>query len=244
MTSTPRFWFVGGALLALLLAALGWSMVLSPRMDAVAQTRDEAEQLDLQTERVMLQVRELQQQAKDLPDQIRALERIQRRIPDSVDVPELLRDIQRSARAHDVVVEALTPGEITVFSSTEDTGNEGTSTTSSDDPAATPDATAPAPQPTQTDLGQGKVPQGTGLSYVPISVTAAGDFADLQSFTREIETLQRAYLITGVELARADATDSKADNPLTITLDTRIFVASDRLKELPSDALDQIQGES
>lgn len=245
MTSTPRFWFAGGALIALLLAALGWSMVVGPRMDAVAQTRAEAEELDQQSERVMLQVRQLQQQAKDLPEQIRALERIQRRIPDSVDVPALLRDIQRSARAHRVVVEALTPGKITVFSVTDVTGDGSTSSsTSADEPSAAPDATTPAPQPSETDLGQGTVPQGTGLSYVPISITATGDFGAIRSFTQEIETLQRAYLTTGVELARTDATDSKVDNPLTLTLDTRVFVASDRLKELPSEALDQVKGES
>ncbi len=147
MTSTPRFWIIAGVLASLVLAALGWNFLISPRMEAVAQTRTEAEELNTQTERTMFQVRQLKEQAQDLPAQIRTLKRMQRRIPSSVDVPALLREVQRSAKEEGVVIETLTPGQITVFTTTEqDSSGSSSSSSSSDEPRAAPDST-PAPKP-------------------------------------------------------------------------------------------------
>jgi Tfp pilus assembly protein PilO len=214
----------------------------------------ETEDLDRQTEQTMFQVRQLQEQAKDLPEQIRALERIQRQIPAAVDVPALLRDIQRTARANDVSVETLTPGQITVFTTEQPTsdpqpttGTDGATGTEGSSPdgaeGTTGEGTAPVPTPTPSNLGQGRLPEGVGLSYVPITVTAIGEFGNLKDFTTDVENLQRAYLITGMQLARTDATDVQAKNPLTMSLDSRVFVASDRLRNLPSEALEQMEGQ-
>lgn len=243
MTRTnPRFWLFGGVLAAMLVAALGWTFLVSPRMEAVAETREQAVQLDDQATMITSQAHQLQTQAQTLPEQIQALERIQRKIPSSVDVPALLRDIQRTAKATGVTIETLTPGQITVFVVEEPTP-VATDTSSSDEVQASPDPTAARPQPTPTDLGQGKLPEGVGLSYVPLSIAATGEFSDLQRFTSLIENLQRAFLITGVQLARSSGTDIKGKNPLQLTLDTRVFVTSDRLRNLPDQALQQVGGD-
>ena len=240
MTSTPRFWIIAGVLASLLLAAIGWNFLVSPRVEAVAQTRAETEELNSQTERVMFQVRQLKEQAKDLPEQIRTLKRMQRRIPSSVDVPALLREVQRSAKDEGVVIESLTPGQITVFTATEEPASDSSSSSSSsDDPRAAPDSTpAPKPSPEATDLGQGSLPEGIGLSYVPITITANGDFSSVAAFTDQIEGLQRAYLLTGVQMARG--TDPESPGALALTLDTRVFVASNRLRSLPDEAQDAV----
>lgn len=247
MTSNPRTWLIGGVIASLLLALIGWMVVVSPRMQAVAQTREEAVELDSQSLIVMGQVRTLQQQAKELPEQIAALERIQQRIPSAVDVPALLRDIQSAARMHNVKVDSLTPGELTVFSTMTEGTTTGSATSSSGDPVATPDSTAPAPQASPSEMGQGSLPEGVGLSYVPINITATGNFNNLQAFTDSIEQLQRAYLVTGVKLARSQGTTaatttttSATSDQLAMTLDTRVFVANDRLRNLPAQAREQV----
>lgn len=242
-TSNPRFWLIGGILAALLVAALGWTFVISPRMQAVAQTREQAIELDDQATMITAQAHQLQVQAQSLPEQIRALRRIQRKIPSAVDVPALLREIQVTAKVTGVTLDSLTPGQITVFAVAEPEPVATTDTSSSDEAQASPDPTQTAkPEPTPTDLGQGKLPEGVGLSYVPLTITATGQFADLQRFTARVENLQRAFLITGVQLARASSTETKAKNPLQLTLDTRVFVANDRLRDLPDQALQQVRG--
>lgn len=242
-TASPRFWLVSGVLAAALIAALAWNFIVNPRMQAVAQTRQQAIELDDQATKITAQAHQLQAQAEDLPEQIRSLQRIQRRIPSAVDVPALLRDIQRTAKTTGVVIDGLTPGEITVFTIEEPEPTPTQNSSSSDEPQANPDATKPAqPDPTPTDLGQGKIPQGVGLSYVPLTISAHGEFSELQQFTARVENLQRAFLITGVQLARVNSTDIKGKNPLQLTLDTRVFVASDRLRELPDQALQQVGG--
>lgn len=239
-TSNPRMWIIGGLLASLAVLALGWTFLISPRMSAVAATQEQTVQLDDQAIMIANQAAQLQRQAQDLPAQIRALRRIQTKIPASVDVPALLRDIQTAGRVNRVRIDSLAPGQITVF--TVETP-EAAAPADTSAPEASPDAPKPAPQPTPTDLGQGKLPQGVGLSYVPVSISATGDFADLERFTARIESLQRAYLITGVQLARgtADAESPKA-NPLTLTMETRVFVANDRLRNLPDQALQEAGG--
>lgn len=249
-TSNPRFWIIGGILSSLLLAALAWTAVLSPRFARVAATNDQAVQLQDQAQMVRVQAQQLQKQAEDLPAQIAALQRIQKRIPASVNVPALLRDIQRLARENDIVIDSLAPGQITVFSAQEQRSNSSTSSSSDAEAAegeqANPDATAaaPAPQPSATDLGQGALPQGVGLSYVPVTINATGEFADITRFTSRVESLQRAYLITGVQLSRTTAgEDKKMNNPLALVLDTRVFVTDDKLRNLPQQALDEVGGQ-
>ncbi len=239
--SNPRFWLFGGILTALVLAALSWTFIVSPRMQAVAETREQAIELDDQATLITAQAHQLQIQAESLPEQIRALERIQRKIPAAVDVPALLRDIQSTAKATGVRIDSLAPGQITVFTVEEPEPAATQDSTSSDEAQASPDPTQTAkPEPTPTDLGQGKLPQGVGLSYVPLTISATGEFSDLQRFTSRVENLQRAFLITGVQLARASTTESKATNPLLLTLETRVFVANDRLRDLPDQALQQM----
>jgi Tfp pilus assembly protein PilO len=241
-TSNPRFWLIGGILASLLLLAGGWTALLSPRFEKVAATRDQAVQLQDQAELIMAQALQLQRQAEDLPAQIRALQRIQTRIPSSVDVPTLLRDIERLAEENDVVIDSLSPGQITVFNAEEQRAQPATDSAEAEGtPADTP---APAPVPAPTALGQGSLPQGVGLSYVPVTITATGEFADITRFTRRIESLQRAYLITGVQLSRnASGEGEKRSNPLALTLDTRIFVSDDKLRNLPQEALDKVRGQ-
>jgi Tfp pilus assembly protein PilO len=241
-SSNPRFWLIGGILTALLLAALSWTFIVGPRMQAVAQTREQAIELDDQATLITAQAHQLQVQAQSLPEQIRALQRIQRKIPSSVDVPALLRDIQRTAKDTEVTIITLTPGQITVFS-VEEPEPVTTQDSTSDEAQPSPDPTQVKPEPTPTDLGQGKLPQGVGLSYVPLTIVANGAFSDLQRFTARVENLQRAFLITGVQLARATGEDTKGVNPLQMTLDTHVFVANDRLRDLPDQALQQMGGQ-
>jgi Tfp pilus assembly protein PilO len=238
-TTNPRFWLLGGVLVGLAVLALGWTVVISPRMQAVAETREQTVELQDQAVLIRGQAQQLQRQAQDLPEQIRALKRIQSKIPSTVNVPALLREIQRLGRVNDVTIDSLTPGQITVFTMQEQSSNAP----AEDAPEATPDQTAPAPQPTPTDLGQGKLPQGVGLSFVPVTVIATGDFQNLVDFTAQLESLQRAYLITGVQLTRATSSEEKLANPLTLVLETRVFVASDRLRNLPDQALEKVGAE-
>lgn len=234
-TSNPRFWVIGGVLAALLVGVLGWAFIVSPRFAAAGKTRDEAVALEDQALVVMAQANRLKDQARDLPEQIRALRRIQKRIPASVDVPALLREVQRSARANDVELQSMTPGQITAFTSVQPEAG-----TTSPDGQATPSA-APTPAPTSADMGQGRLPEGMGLSYVPLNITAVGQFGNLERFVAEVENLQRAYLVTGAQLTRSTADGAGVTNPLSLSLDTRVFVSNDRLRQLPDKALETLR---
>lgn len=115
MKNNPRFWLVGGLILVIMVGFAGWMLVVNPVYGAASQTRSEVDATEHKTDAVMAQTRQLAQQAEDLEQQIEVLMRIRAKIPKDVNVPRLMRTIQAEARAENVDLNSLQPGQITLF---------------------------------------------------------------------------------------------------------------------------------
>lgn len=115
MKNNPRFWLVGGLILVIMVGFAGWMLVVNPVYGAASQTRSEVDATERKTDAVMAQTRQLAQQAEDLEQQIEVLMRIRAKIPKDVNVPRLMRTIQAEARAENVDLNSLQPGQITLF---------------------------------------------------------------------------------------------------------------------------------
>ena len=229
MKNNPRFWQVGGLLAVLIVGYVGWMLVVSPVFSAVAQTREETEATDKQTETVMFQTRQLAEQAKDLQEQIDALLRIRAKIPKDVNVPKLMRTIQAEARMEGVELDSLTPGQITLFQ-VEVTPSPTSTSEAAPDP--TP-SSKPQPVPTPTNLGQGVAPKNTGVAYVPLSLSGQGTYGSIRRLTARLEQQQRAFLVTLLEVARQS--DTTTDQPLQFTMEARVFVLNGDEVKLPTE---------
>lgn len=224
MRTNPRAWQIGGLLLVLLAAYAGWALMLRPAFANVAQTQADTASTEQQTDRVRAQTVQLAQQQKDLQDQVDALLRLRAKIPKDVNVPVLMRTIQAEARAEGVALDSLQPGQITLFAVPEPTP------TASDSASPTPDQTK-APQPTPSDLGQGLAPAEAGLAFVPLSLAGQGDYASIRRLISRLEHQQRAFLVTSLDITRAQESDKK---PLTFTMTARVFVLNDKDVQLPA----------
>lgn len=228
MKNNPRFWIVGGLLLVLMVGFAGWMVVVSPVFGAVSQTRSEVEQTERKSEAVMAQTRQLAQQAEDLEQQIAVLERIRAKIPKDVDVPRLMRTIQSQARAENVELNSLQPGQITLFK----VAPTPSATPSASESQGTEEPKAAAPQPTPSNLGQGVAPKNTGVAYVPLTLSGQGSYQSVQNLIARLEQQQRAFLVTVLDITRES--DSEAGG-LTFTMQARVFVLNGDSVQLPAE---------
>jgi len=229
MKNNPRFWLVGGLLFVLMVGFAGWMLVVNPVYGAVSQTREEVDATDSKTESVMAQTRQLAEQMEDLERQIEILERIRAKIPKDVDVPRLMRTIQAEARAENVELDSLQPGQITLFKATPEptTSSTAPESTASDQP------TKAAPEPTPSNLGQGVAPKNTGVAYVPLTLSGQGSYQAVQRLIARLEQQQRAFLVTVLDINRQ--TDSQAKAPLEFTMQARVFVLNGDAVQLPAE---------
>ncbi len=228
MRSSPRFWTIGGVVVVLVVALVGYMFAIRPVFQNVSAVRAEIQQTQEQTDRVMVQTRQLAQQEKDLQEQIEALERIRAKIPKDVNVPKLMRTIQSEARAEGVELDSLQPGQITMFEIEE----PSPSPTTTDGASPEASAPAPAPVPSASNLGQGVAPKNIGVAYVPLSLTGQGTYSSVRRLTQRLEQQQRAFLITTLDVTRQS--DNQSDLPLAFTMQARVFVLNGDTVNLPA----------
>lgn len=227
MSKSPRFWWIAGLALVVLVGIVGWTFVVKPVFAAVGETRQQTVETDAQTEKVIAQTKQLAEQAEDLEDQIAALMRIRAKIPKDVNVPKLMRTIQAEARMEGVELDSLQPGQITLFQvQTESAGSSETT------PDAAPD-TSSKPSPAPTDLGQGLAPKNTGVAYVPLTLSGQGTYGAIRRLTARLEQQQRAFLVTSLTVTRQS--DGDADAPLEFTMQARVFVLNGDDVKLPAE---------
>jgi Tfp pilus assembly protein PilO len=229
MRNNPRFWLIGGLIFVLMVGLAGWMVVVNPVFGTVSETNEEIDATDRTTDTVMAQTRQLAQQKEDLERQIEMLMRIRDKIPKDVNVPRLMRTIQAEARAENVELDSLQPGQITLFKVTPEpsTSSAAPESTASDEP------TKAAPEPTPSNLGQGVAPKNTGVAYVPLTLSGQGSYESIQNLIARLEQQQRAFLITVLDINRQ--TDSDAKAPLEFTMQARVFVLNGDAVQLPAD---------
>lgn len=229
MKNNPRFWLVGGLLLVVMVGFAGWMLVVNPVFGAVSQTRSEVDSTDRKTDAVMAQTRQLAQQADDLEQQIEVLMRIRAKIPKDVNVPRLMRTIQAEARAENIELTSLQPGQITLFKVTPTPTASPSASESGDNEKPKP----AAPQPTPSNLGQGVAPKNTGVAYVPLTLSGQGSYKAVQNLIARLEQQQRAFLVTVLDINRQS--DSEAGATLDFTMQARVFVLNGDSVQLPAD---------
>ena len=130
--------------------------------------------------RTQLQV--LQAQADALPEQQRLLDEVAAKIPDSAQLPELLRALTVAAADSDVEFVSLVPGSPVPAT-----------------PAAAPAATADG---TGSGTAAAPAPATAGaLHVIPITINAVGGYHDLERYVSRLEDLPRALRVSNLVLA-------------------------------------------
>jgi hypothetical protein len=120
-------------------------------------------------------------------------------------VPRLMRTIQAEARAENVELDSLQPGQITLFK----VAPEPTTSSTAPESTASDQPSKAAPAPTPSNLGQGVAPKNTGVAYVPLTLSGQGSYQSIQNLIARLEQQQRAFLITVMDVNRQTDTGAK-----------------------------------
>ena len=180
-------WAAVGVAAVLAVLAGGWFLLVSPTRSDAEALRVQAEEQTVANDRVRTQLQVLQAQADALPQQRARLAEVAARIPETADLPALIRALTAAAAAGDVEFVSLVPGPPA--------------------PVAAPVAPVVAPSgepdggttaPTTTTAGGSTA--GT-LHAIPVTLSVVGGYYQVERYVAALEDLPRALRITGLNLA-------------------------------------------
>lgn len=164
-----------GAFVLLVLVALGWLLVIGPRTEKLAETREQVQTVQDQNDTLALDLARLTKQAKDLAATRTAARLLAEQIPPTADQPGLFTAVTQAA------VEA-------------GIGSEGVTALS---PTA-PVLGGPDPETGAVSATAAAATEELGRQEVTVSVS--GRYDQTIRFLQNLEQMDRAYLVTSVSL--------------------------------------------
>lgn len=204
-------WVAGAAVVALVLLAAGWSLLVGPKRSEAAALREQVSAQELTTQQMQTRLQVLRDKAAKLPEQEAALAEVDRLVPHEPGMPDLVRALTEASRSAGVELVTVAPGTAVAVG------------TAAADPAAA--AAAPA-DPAAAAAPPAAAP---GLSAIPLSLKASGGFYELEQFVAELEDLPRALRVTSLDLTGASGAEGDvsplASTGLTLSITAEVYVA-------------------
>ncbi len=257
MSKKSSAWITATAIGVVLILALAWFGAASGQFADAALAREQAEQVEAQNQVLQSRVTVLRDQYASLDEVRSEIDQLRVGIPTSAQTAELLRQIEDVARASNVLVGAVSPGDVAVIAAGADA--EATVAGPPEDPDAAAETPAPAsaeatPAPEATpvesgseptapvavdgqaaEAGDGLVPDG--FAAVPVSVTAYGWARDASAFVTALQNdVPRLILVTGATMttvtevkAPSNGVPELQPGMVELTVQMQAYVLEDRL---------------
>ena len=183
----------------------GYVLLVGPKRSQAAELRSTAALAVSANSALELQLAQLKAQARDLPRQQARLAAVAARIPTTRALPALIRALNNAAHGAGVELLSVSPGASTLVAPAAVVATVASPPVASP-PVANPTAanpaapaalgTAPAPvgaAPTTGEVGQ--------LAQLPVTLSLAGGYFQLEQFVSALEDLPRSLRLTGVTMA-------------------------------------------
>ena len=106
---TSQRWMLGAALVSVLLLIAGWFLLVTPQRSAAEQIRTDAEAQAAANVRAEAEIASLKAQYKDLPSLQQEEAQIRSRIPETPNMPALLRTLSTNAKTAGVTLVSVSP---------------------------------------------------------------------------------------------------------------------------------------
>lgn len=182
--SKRNLWVAGGAVASLLVLVAGWFLAVSPVRHKTSDTKAATATLNAQNDVLQTQLNQLIAQDKGVTAKQAQLANIGSEIPSDPHLPQLIRTLSSAASKSAVDMVSLTPSAPTA-------SNVGATTLSPTAPTSSAGA-----------AGAGAA-ASAGATYqtIPVALQVQGDYAGLEEFVRELETMKRIFVVTQVGLS-------------------------------------------
>lgn len=204
-SQAERLWLIGGALVAVVLALIGYFLAISPQRSKTSDVNSQVAAARAQNATLEAHIAALNAQNKNLAKYQAQLKAAELALPSGADVSNFLRSLQSLGNATQTNVANMTVGAATAVA-----------------PAATATSSA-AP------AAASATPASTGLLNYPISIQVTGLPASLNKFLEQLQDVQpRAVLITQLTESSGTTTPGAPAHPggTTLQLSMQAFATS------------------
>lgn len=205
-------WYAAAALASVLVLVAGWFLLVSPQRDnadAISAQADSQVQANAITQ---TKIDQLKAEYTNMPALQQQLALLQTHLPQTPNMPSLLRSLSQAATSSGVTLMAVTPVAPAALS--------GAGTVQAA-PAGAGGSALSAP-------GQ--------VDVIGMTVQISGPFANTRLFLSSLEAMPRAFLVTGLNIARATSSGGASSGAapttpggLTTTITGRVFTANPTL---------------
>jgi hypothetical protein len=223
-TPTSR-WTAGAAAVGVGLVAVTYVAVIGPKRGEAAELADETAATQQQNDSLQIRTAQLKAQFATLPQRSAELGTMLGQIPVTADVPHFVRSLDHLASGAGVTLDAVTPSTPQLLgASTAPAGGAGTGTAGTGSAgtgsAGTGSAAGGSAVGGSATTGAGGAPTSAsgpgGIVAVPIAVTVHGPYFKAVTFLKSLQSGQRAFLVTGLQVAVSGA-------DITLTVRGEIF---------------------
>jgi Tfp pilus assembly protein PilO len=193
-------WYAGAAAASVAVLGAGWFLLVSPQQTTAADITAQTQNVVQQNLAAEQQIAALKAEFKDLPQLQSQVAAIRTKIPQTPNEPALIRALSTAASKAGLTLESMqfqAPQAIVG-------GGAAAPTTGGVNAFATP--------------GQ--------VSQLGVTMQVNGSFADTRLFLNSLESMQRAMLITGVDITRGGQSTTVGQDGLSTTLTARVFMAN------------------
>jgi hypothetical protein len=210
-----RVWLGGGALVAVLIAAISWFVVISPELSAASSLRTETSDAELQNVATQSQVTRLRLQSENLGELTTGLNAALQALPKASGLPAFTRQLNAQAESNHVAVTSIVTGAVSGVNA------DGTTTAPGTTPTTDTTGTTPAAGTTPAVSAAG------GIYAIPVTVISSGSLANELAFLKAIQTLgpRRALVTSTLFAPDAPVATAPIDKATTVTAQLLVFSA-------------------
>lgn len=199
--SSKRTIVIFGSLLLVVVAVAGWFVLLSPRLATAGDLNDQRDGVETANAVTRTQIEELKQMEAEIGQAKADADLLTRRFPPTAEQSVLFNLVQQAAATAGLPASRISTLTISV-----------PSLGSSDGSVTLPGATSGAPA-----VDTGTVPTDPALAAAPpaaaggqlasmtVDVTVSGTKSRLVAFVRALENMDRAFLVTSINLGGSEA---------------------------------------
>jgi type IV pilus assembly protein PilO len=200
-------WYAAAAMASVLVLLAGWFLLVSPQRQSAEDIGAQAEAQVAGNAVTQTKIDALKVQYANLPTLQKQLAVVQTHMPETANLPGLLRNLSAAATAAGVKLISVTPAAPSPLGTAAQSGKASDSGLS-----------APG-----------------GVQVIGVTLTVSGPFANTRLFLTTLEAMPRSFLVTGLAIARDTAgqsgsssgtTTTKPGNTLTTTITGRVFKAN------------------
>jgi Tfp pilus assembly protein PilO len=193
-------WYAGAAAASVAVLGAGWFLLVSPQQTTAADIAAQTQSVVQKNVAAEQQIAALKAEFKDLPQLQSQVAAIRTKIPQTPNEPALIRALSTAASKAGLTLESM---QFQV-------------------PQAIVGGGAAAP----TGGGVNAFSTPGQVSQVGVTMQVNGSFADTRLFLNSLESMQRAMLITGVDITRGGQSAESGADGLSTTLTARVFMAN------------------